>query len=396
MYCSVLKDVADAMRPTLEEDAWLPFVASTRFAEYLSATKNSRETAFDRAVAAAVEQAARSQRRNPVFVWSGGPVVAPCTPAGLERGKLLVCVDSRAVYDDGDASRDSDQDSSDEGEVSPFTMMGLRDSSSPGARRSARDESAIDTGLLTLCDERQLPRLLTALLLDAPVGVQCADRKRRAKLVKRLRALADAMPFADKRARCDENGDKAAVCRTREHEPPALLILDTREVVLVDAQRPPPPPRRAADLLVRAVRSQQIRALQSLDAAADETLYRHPLPLSAHNCLDAFDAFLDEVFFNPLRLFATRPSRKPHVVTFDLAQANALLPSQDAPFYRALFQSRRFAQALNDLTFWNGAGPLSPGLPNHNFSWVLPRTALDTVLSPNDAKPPAHSPTTDS
>lgn len=427
MYASLLAEVAEAMRPELEATAWRPFARSTSYLEYVVAAREDDTNPMDRVMRAVFQALAAtptSRRRlatskNPLFVWMADGQLhrAPCSPMVMRSGLTLLCVDSRATRyclfddDDGPVLEEEDEEEHDEElqedkeeedtsseELSPFTMLGLREPGSPTAgawRRSATDEAAIELGLLTLCDERKLPHLITALILELPVALKCADKKRRAKLAKRLRALSDALPLRATRMSTTlkiDDDQQPAVCRaaTDDSLPPAITI-EERDCHVTDAV--PEPPRRASAALVRAVRCCQIATLQTLDASADDTAWRRPLPVAQNQdrpCVDALDRFLDDLFFKPIRLFATRPSDHHHVVAFDLAILNRF--NQSLPFYHALLQSRRFADALIDACFWNGSGPDSPAFPrgHSHFSWVLPRNALNSV-TPDDPTGPSRS-----
>lgn len=407
MYADVLADVADEMRPVLLKDAWLPFVESTGYAEYLVAVKTLDDRdPFDLAVEHAVDATRRSNppgNKNPFFVRTNSDAakMQMASASIMTNGVDLICIDLRAtrdLFDDDDprdeltSEEESTPSSSSSSPSSPLTMTSLRDagglSSSPRAAgwlRSASDQAAVCLGLLTICNERFIPRLITALLLHVPIGVKSTDKKRRAKIAKRLRDLSDALPHRRRRMQCDDSDNSATmtVCRTTDEvSPEPLFVIEDRECEASEAV--PEPPARASRQLVKAVRAQQFRTLHMIDASADETNWRQPLPvLRDDECVHALDEFIDEVFFRIVRLFATRPSEYPNVVSFDLKSLNALTPKSDLRFYHALLLSDRFADALVDACFWHGAGPESPNYPTGPCSWILPNNTLDNGVPAN-------------
>lgn len=354
MYASIFSDWSHVLRDWLETNVWRPFLTSTAYGELAAAELQDREP-----MAAAVELALRQSHEwwNPVFLWSPSQYVvrlAKETRPLLRKhrpGCLLLAVDSATNDEDDLGAQDSDED-----DDSPVFY----------------DDEALALALVTLCDERRMPELVVALLLEVPVDVKSTDDARRRKSARRICALADALPY--RRARCRVvKKDSLASCRVfdDDEETPLVLDVDTRQ--LAGARHLPP--SKPAKTLVKALRSDMFKTLQSLDG---DTPWRKPLDVYGSNApvVNALHDFVDAVFVDHVRFFATRHSEA--VVVFNLA-AFFQHHNDDLDYYDALFSSRRFADALVEACFY--APPISDV-----FSWVLPRSALDVVADPDPIK----------
>ncbi|KAJ8601599.1 hypothetical protein CTAYLR_008459 [Chrysophaeum taylorii] len=330
MYAAVFADVEAELREVVER-VWTSFLESRRYAAYACA---ERPSDLDVAVAKATTRS--RDWWNPVFAWcSEKGTCERLADTGLERHDLLLVVDSRALGgDDGFSSEGS------------------------GDNRSESDDD-VSGALLTLCDERDVPSLVVALLLEIPVTIR---GKKKLKAARRLRAIADSLPF--RRARMRSEGD---TCLVFDDADPLILDLDSRSFEKTTFSKPISS-LPAARCLSRAIRNRQFKTLQAIDVAADDTTWRRPLdvydgpPHDDASLVDAFEGFVESLFLDPIRLFATRATDHHHVVTFRLAEFRVLVlekePSSSSqhllPLYHALFTSRRFADAMVDSCFWPG------------------------------------------